>query len=65
MEESLFLAILAMDSYNRGYSPGIKLDSSVLGSATIIDVALPDGAEASGFYASAYLLPELRWPELR
>ena len=37
MSRDLFLAILSMDSYNRGYGPGIKLrpDSGMLGSATI------------------------------
>ena len=39
MSRDLFLAILSMDSYNRGYGPGIKLrpDSGMLGSATILD----------------------------
>lgn len=35
MNRDLFLAILAMDSYNRGYLPGINLTGSSIGAAFI------------------------------
>jgi hypothetical protein len=31
MSPNLFLAILAMDSYNRGHDPGVMIDSSAIG----------------------------------
>jgi len=58
-----------MDSYNRGYGAGIGDGENVVdgvdadglgeagkqvGGATVIDVDLPDGAQAAGFYAVAY-----------
>jgi hypothetical protein len=58
MNRELFLAILSMDSYNRGYGTGIKdlPDTGAIGRAKII--AFPDsiktGWEATGFYALAY-----------
>ncbi|MDR2858608.1 MAG: hypothetical protein LBV50_12305 [Novosphingobium sp.] len=56
MDRDLFLAILAMDSYNRGYGAGIKdlPVSGKIGNATILDIPLPEGSEAVGFYAIAY-----------
>ncbi len=67
MNRDLFLAILAMDSYNRGYDAGLKglaspgpnpaADVSIqIGKAKIIrDAADADGtAQAAGFYALAY-----------
>ncbi|TAG15016.1 MAG: hypothetical protein EAZ40_13925 [Rhodobacterales bacterium] len=64
-EKDLFLAILAMDSYNRGYDAGIKDGGdndpdgigefgSQIGNASVMAVALPQGAQAAGFYAVAY-----------
>lgn len=62
MSRELFLAILALDAYNRGYGAGIKMPAgpTYLGLAEI----LPDseqcpsvtGGEAAGFYAIAYEL---------
>jgi hypothetical protein len=56
----LLLAILAMDSYNRGYDEGITglggIDESI-GEATLIDQSIisPDTAAVNaGFYAAAY-----------
>ena len=50
MTNDLFLAILAMDAYNRGYNPGIAdLSDTVgtqIGTATI--------SNRSSFYAVAY-----------
>ncbi len=65
MNRELMLSILAMDSYNRGYSQGILLnpgDSTTgqneagrqLGNAIIGDFALPTGSVAASFYALAY-----------
>ena len=60
MNRDLFLAILSMDSYNRGYGAGINipLGATHIGRAEI----LPDseqrpeitGGEAASFYAIAY-----------
>ncbi len=66
--EELFLAILSMDAYNRGYGAGIEdgipgVDGELdglgeaghrIGDATVKDVDLPSGSEAAGFYAVAY-----------
>lgn len=56
MNRDVFLSILAMDSYNRGYGPGIKglPSSGKLGNATILNIDLPNGSQAAGFYAIAY-----------
>ena len=65
ISKDLFLAILAMDSYNRGYGAGIadgdQNDTdglgeagSQIGSATILNIPLPQNAQAAGFYAVAY-----------
>lgn len=35
ISNDLFLAILAMDSYNRGYNAGINISGNTLGTATI------------------------------
>jgi hypothetical protein len=64
-EKDLFLAILAMDSYNRGYGAGINDGGAndtdglgeagkQIGTATVKAVELPTGSEAAGFYAVAY-----------
>lgn len=63
ISKDLFLAILSMDSYNRGYGAGIELSDAVdtkIGSANISkriqDVSDTFGteAQAAGFYAVAY-----------
>jgi hypothetical protein len=64
MNRKVFLSILAMDSYQRGYAPGIKglpqlaAGASVkIGTATLTsdsEAKLGPSAEAAGFYASAY-----------
>ena len=63
MNYTLFNAILAMDSYNRGYAAGIELPGSdneevKIGAATIKDNSsdlLGGGADSAiGFYALAY-----------
>ncbi len=60
----LMLAVLAMDSYNEGYAPGLKIPSlgettnKVIGDATIISDSStkldPEITKAAGFYAVAY-----------
>ena len=69
MNRDVFLSILAMDSYNRGYGQGVILnvgDSTAsqnetgrqLGNTVIIQDANDVGgvARAAGFYAQAYTL---------
>lgn len=60
----LFMAILSMDSYNRGYDAGIAgVEGVGIGGAAVIDkttvgIGEPEyqAWEAAGFYASAYTL---------
>lgn len=61
MNKDLFLAILAMDSYNREYGAGVNLTGSATGNASIITRASLGISEteyadwqAAGFYAIAY-----------
>ena len=62
MNRDLFLAILAMDSYNRGYGQGIgglpvNVGVTTIGDATIIrqsDTAPNSPGVNAGFYAIAY-----------
>ena len=68
MDDTLFRAILAMDSYNRGYGAGISnLVDTGLGTATILfdaedSESFPQGeddaAQDAGFYAIAYQLSD-------
>ncbi|WP_139790489.1 hypothetical protein [Rhizobium rhizosphaerae] len=67
ISNDFFMAILAMDSYNRGYNAGIddgvsgrdgKADGlgeagSKVGTATVQDVNLPSNYQEAGFYAVA------------
>ena len=57
ISKDLFLSILSMDAYNRGYNPGITGLSDApniqIGTATIVDAALPTGAQVASFYAAA------------
>jgi hypothetical protein len=62
MNRDLFLAILSMDSYNRGYGQGVKdlnvvIGQTKIGNATIssqVDIDEGSAAIAAGFYALAY-----------
>ncbi len=59
MNRDVFLSILAMDSYNRGYGEGLKLPggSKKLGTTTISrqsDIRSGSDAVNAGFYAIAY-----------
>ena len=65
MNKDLYLAILSMDSYNRGYGRGLKFDpkdmsvvsneiGNRIGRAKIVLQDTSEGALAAGFYALAY-----------
>ena len=58
MNRDLFLAILSMDSYNRGYGVSVNglLESGSIGNATIRPFGPTDqnGWVSAGFYAIAY-----------
>ena len=65
ISKDLFLALLSMDAYNRGYGAGLELGAgsdvagSLIGAAkiekTIKDIPeFATKAEAAGFYAVAY-----------
>ena len=67
ISDDLFMAILAMDSYNRGYAPGLVLPASAtsqIGNALLAANSSvlglgSDGQpidEAAGFFAQAYTL---------
>lgn len=65
MNRDVFLSLLALDAYNRGYGQTVLLnqgDSTTgqdevgrfLGSAQIIEQRINSEAQAAGFYAIAY-----------
>lgn len=65
MNNDVFLSLLALDSYNRGYGQNVLLNAGdstsgqdeagrQIGNATILNVDLPSGSVAAGFYAIAY-----------
>jgi len=69
ISQDMFMAILAMDSYNRGYEAGIGdgqnvvngvdedglgAEGSQIGNAVVIQQDISEAAEAAGFYAVAY-----------
>ncbi|MFO0990712.1 MAG: hypothetical protein U1E67_02125 [Hyphomicrobiales bacterium] len=55
MNRDLYLAILALDSYNRGYDAGVAMGSwTEIGNATTGAFDLPEGSEAESFSATAY-----------
>lgn len=63
ISKDLFLAILSMDAYNRGYGEGISGlggKGTKIGSTTIGDDAndAEGVAEAAGFYAVSYDTPD-------
>ena len=77
ISKDLFLAILAMDSYNRGYDAGIGDEDSgdpdcpgkagsIVGGAIVSDDDLPTGSETAGFYGIACELQAgertMAWP---
>jgi hypothetical protein len=57
ISKELLLAILSMDSYNRGYGEGITGlggAGSQIGTATLQDRNQPTEYQSAGFYAAAY-----------
>ena len=54
IDRDLFLPILALDSYNRGYNEGTKIGGTQLGTATITRQKVDSGWQALGFYATSY-----------
>ena len=60
ISKDLFLSILSMDAYNRGYNSGIDdlsdAPGTQIGNAAILDVKIPEGSQAAGFYALSYTL---------
>lgn len=54
MSDNLMLAILAMDSYNRGPEQQLFISGTQLGNATLLDLPPSAEAQSSGFYATAY-----------
>jgi len=65
MNRDVFLSLLALDAYNRGYGQNVLVnlgDSTTgqdeigrfIGSAQIIEQRINSEAQASGFYAIAY-----------
>jgi Ca2+-binding RTX toxin-like protein len=60
ISKDLFLSILSMDAYNRGYNPGITglSDAPGTGISTshIRDFDLPTGSEAANFYGISYIV---------
>jgi hypothetical protein len=58
ISSDLFLAILAMDSYNRSYNQGLRLDESIrqIGNATIGLAGDSAAEQAASFFAQAYTI---------
>lgn len=58
MSTALEYALLSLDSYNRGYDPGViglsDQPGTVVGRWSTIDVDLPPDSQAASFYAAAY-----------
>ena len=52
----LFLAILAMDSYNRGYNAGLNITGNQIGTANLGIADNSTQAQAVSFFAQAYTL---------
>ena len=43
-------AILALDSYNRGYDKGLDVAGNQLGDATVLNIAEPTDSQSVAFY---------------
>ena len=55
ISSDLFMAILALDSYNRGYNVGVNLTGNSIGTA---DIGIDKGdqqAQDASFFAQSYL----------
>ena len=51
ISNDLFMAILAMDSYNRGYDTGLNVTGDQIGTATLSIAKGDQAAQAVGFFA--------------
>ncbi|MEZ5787911.1 MAG: hypothetical protein R3D62_15885 [Xanthobacteraceae bacterium] len=58
VSNELFLAILSMDAYNRGYNSGIKVTGNQIGNATLGIAEDDTAAQAVSFFAQSYTLPD-------
>jgi hypothetical protein len=58
ISEGLFLAILSMDAYNRGYGYGLKVSSQALGDATVSDIEATADEQNVGFAAVSYTVSD-------
>ena len=54
ISDELFMAILAMDAYNRGYGSVFTLEGNAIGNATYRGDTLPEGSQDVSFFASTY-----------
>jgi hypothetical protein len=54
ISRELMLSIFSLDSYNRGYSVGMLVEGSGIGSASIASDEYTAAQQASSFYATAY-----------
>ena len=65
MHKEVFLSLLALDAYNRGYGQNVLLNAGdstggqnelgrKIGTAQIVRQDITDQAQAAGFYAIAY-----------
>ena len=54
MNRSVFLSLIALDSYNRGLGANLEVAGTKLGAATLKPVGISAADLAAGFYASAY-----------
>ena len=54
INNDLFAAILALDSYNRGYNPGITLAGNSIGTANIGVSDNSPNAQLASFFAQSY-----------
>jgi hypothetical protein len=76
ISSQLFTAILAMDSYNRGYNNAMNVDGLQIGNASLLDVELPVAhrnllgieytisSESGSFFAQAYKINDGSFAEL-
>jgi hypothetical protein len=53
VSNDLFLAILSLDAYNRGYNSGVNMNGTAIGNAQLSTGSGITGQDV-GFYAQAY-----------
>ena len=58
-ERDIFLAILSLDAYNRGYNVGMDVGGGTkFGNASIVSQDFTEAQQAAVFYAVAYTLAD-------